>query len=132
MLWGAGDPAATSWHPSRYNNRTVPVAEQIQDPTSLLNAYRQMIHLRREQPALQRGSFVPYPNENTVPLAFWRQLGDVKLLVLHNPSPNAQVIQVPEDLVPCFGTPGTQRSGGQATLPAFSTLILSNEEKYKP
>ena len=132
MLWGAGDPATTSWHPSRYNNRTVPVAEQLQDPASLLNAYRQMIHLRREQPALQTGSFVPYASENTIPLAFWRQLGDVTLLVLHNPSPNEQVIQVPEDLIPCFGTPGTQSSGGQATLPAFSTLIVSNEEKYKP
>lgn len=61
----------------------VNVGNQRDDPTSLLNLYRQLIALRHAMPCLMRGEYHPIRSRNDV-LAYRRSLGDEHILVLLN------------------------------------------------
>lgn len=125
MLWGGDDPMTTSWHPSRYNRRTVPVADQAADPGSLLNAYREAAALRRENPALNAGSFSPYAADNPIPIAFIREAPGQRLLVIHNPSANAQALSLPEGAASLRdGAP----AAASAELAPYGSLIFTLPE----
>ena len=50
-------PAAEPWLPVASNYREVNVAAEQEDPFSLLNLYRLLIHLRRAEPALHAGGY---------------------------------------------------------------------------
>lgn len=61
MQWDASTnagfcpPEATPWLPVNRNRDERSVAAQEHDPDSILQLYRRLLHLRREQPALHRG-----------------------------------------------------------------------------
>lgn len=61
MQWtgepGAGftEPGVATWLPIHENHRTVNVADEREDPTSLLNWYRDLLALRKATPALLTG-----------------------------------------------------------------------------
>jgi len=63
MQWdgnlNAGFTAGTPWLPVAADYRTVNVAVQRDDPTSLLTLYRRLIALRRATPALAVGTYTP-------------------------------------------------------------------------
>ncbi|MBO8130868.1 MAG: glycosylase [Candidatus Marinimicrobia bacterium] len=64
------------------------VAEQEQDPNSLLNKVRQLIKLKHSEPALAAyAEFVPiYAKENDYPFIFARAVKEDIILVIFNPS----------------------------------------------
>ncbi len=67
-----------------YGYKQVNVAAQRDDPDSLLNTIRQMIHTRKELPMLADGS-LSWLNEAPLSvLAFWREKASSTLLALHN------------------------------------------------
>lgn len=68
-------------HPD-YVNRNV--AAQLNDPDSLLNFYRLLIKVRRSIPALQHGSFKWVSGFPEQTLAYIRQAGETKILILLN------------------------------------------------
>lgn len=49
------------WEPLQPDSMTANVEAQDRDPGSLLNLYRQLIHLRSDHPALGFGDFTPIP-----------------------------------------------------------------------
>ena len=61
MQWDAGPnagfSAAEPWLPVAADAATVNVANQREDPKSMLTLYRRLIELRRREPALAVGSF---------------------------------------------------------------------------
>lgn len=59
------------------------VAMQAEDPDSLLNTYRELIHLRLNNPALASGDFVRLAADGSVS-AFLRKTADQTVLVLIN------------------------------------------------
>lgn len=122
MLWGGDDPLTTSWHPSKYNKRTVPVVDQVDDPESLLSIYRQYAALRIKHPALREGTFAPYESDNPIPIAFYREVPRQKLLALHNPSANPQTIALPGGAA--FLSDG-KPAGKSVELPPYGSLILA-------
>ncbi|MBN2044241.1 MAG: maltose alpha-D-glucosyltransferase [Anaerolineales bacterium] len=68
-----------------YGYRRVNVADQIDDPDSTFSLVRQMIARRKSVTALGKGSFEWAANTGNPALAaFWRSLGDQKVLVVHN------------------------------------------------
>jgi maltose alpha-D-glucosyltransferase/alpha-amylase len=73
-----------------YHYQTVNVEAQEQNPQSLLNWMRRLIALRRRHPALGRGSIEFLQPENRKVLAFIRQLGEERILVVANLSRFAQ------------------------------------------
>jgi glycosidase len=63
MQWaprpGYGFTTASPWEPAQPDSLTTTVAAQDRDAGSLLNLYRRVIHLRRENAALGSGALLP-------------------------------------------------------------------------
>jgi alpha-glucosidase len=79
--------------------RGINVQDQLDDPTSLLSCYRCLLHLRRDSPALQAGSYqtlaLPEHKLNQDILAYTRHLpGQPTHLVLLNFSSNTQYLDL--------------------------------------
>jgi maltose alpha-D-glucosyltransferase/alpha-amylase len=64
------------------------VADQQNDPNSLLNRVRRLIKLRKQEKTLQAyAEFVPvYAKKNTYPFIYARACDDEKILVVLNPA----------------------------------------------
>ncbi|MEX2542854.1 MAG: maltose alpha-D-glucosyltransferase [Trueperaceae bacterium] len=68
----------------RYGYRVLNVADQEQDPESLLNWTRQLIKTRQQHPALGRGSFRILRPDNRAFLPFLNVYGDDVVVSVHN------------------------------------------------
>jgi alpha-glucosidase len=78
MQWdGAPEAGFTTsdkpWLPVPDTYKTVNVAEEVRDDDSLLNWYKQLIHLRRDNPALHSGNLTMLNTTNTKVLSWMRQ-----------------------------------------------------------
>jgi glycosidase len=104
MQWadepGGGFTTATPWEPFQEDWATLNVAAQTDDADSLLNHYRQLIHLHVAHPALSHGAFIPLDTGQRSVVAFVRQSDDETILVLLNFGREAA------DAVPLTGTAG--------------------------
>ncbi|MGK6321028.1 alpha-amylase family glycosyl hydrolase [Sphingomonas sp. DT-204] len=87
MAWdgsaNAGFTTGTPWLPLHRDWPTRNVAAEREDPASMLNLYRRLLHLRRRHPALSIGSYTPVEAEGDV-LAYLRRSGDEAFLVVLN------------------------------------------------
>jgi len=63
MQWtdepNAGFSTSLPWQPANSNFNEINVQSQEDDPASLLNHYRALVHLRNRNPALRTGSYLP-------------------------------------------------------------------------
>jgi alpha-amylase len=88
MQWsahpGLGFTSGTAWESAQPDSLTTTVAAQDTDPNSLLNLYRRLIHLRRENEALAVGKLVPLSATSPQVAAFLRRAGDHTVLVVAN------------------------------------------------
>jgi oligo-1,6-glucosidase/alpha-glucosidase len=90
MQWtgepGAGFSSARPWLPVHPGSARVNVEAQESDPGSLLNAYRSLLALRKESPALQGGSFewIKDPHLSNDVVAYRRTLGGERADVFLN------------------------------------------------
>ena len=75
------------------DSMTANVEAQDDDPASLLNLHRRLIHLRATNAALGRGELVPLTATTDAVAAYLRRFGDQIVLVIANlgPSPLAGV-----------------------------------------
>ncbi|MER9609670.1 alpha-glucosidase family protein [Mesorhizobium sp. M0312] len=102
MVWEAGaDNAGFStgkpWLPVPASHRAQAVDVQDGEQTSVLASYRAMLALRKQHPALVRGSIRFLDAEGDV-LAFIREGGDEKLLCVFNFADEPAGWQLPPDL----------------------------------
>ena len=88
MHWTGGSQAGfttgTPWSAAQPDVNSVNVAAQTGDPNALLSTYREFIHLRNAEPALQRGETVTWDATFGEVGAHLRTLGEDRLLVVHN------------------------------------------------
>jgi glycosidase len=88
MQWngrpGVGFTTGTPWEAPRPDSATANVAAQENDPASLLNLYRRLIHLRASNPALAGGDLVPLTASNDAVAAYLRRSGTSAVLVVAN------------------------------------------------
>ena len=93
MQWepgpGAGFTPGTPWEPAQGDASTVTVAGQDDDPSSLLNHYRRLIHLHTSHPALAHGSFVPLATDVGSAVAYLREADGETILVVLNAGTSA-------------------------------------------
>ena len=94
MQWNAkaksGFTNAKPWLPINENYKTINVEKELSDPRSTLNLYRQLVHYRKQSPALLKGRYVPIDCVNDSIFAFVRQLGGDRILVILNFSNDPQ------------------------------------------
>ena len=94
MQWTPGfqagfSTAPTTWLPVNGDYRTVNVQSELQQPDSLLNWYRQLIALRKSEPALRDGAMQFLDTSNANVLTF-RRAGAQPVTVVMNFSNAAQ------------------------------------------
>ncbi|MCB2179960.1 maltose alpha-D-glucosyltransferase [bacterium] len=93
-------PAETLYAPvinsMEFNPSLVNVAQQISDPTSLLNFIRRMIHTRKQFPAFSLGSltWAELATDTPAIAAFWRTDPNETILAVHNLSARNQEIDI--------------------------------------
>jgi len=88
MQWnprsGVGFTTGTPWEAPQPDSMTTTVAAQDTDSGSLLNLYRRLIHLRKENEALATGRLVPLSTSSSHVAAYLRRAGDRVVLVVAN------------------------------------------------
>lgn len=83
-------PQAHPWLPLPANYRQLNAAAQMERPDSTLTFYQHLLYLRRNTPALLYGDFAFVDGAPEPVLAYLRQLGDDRLLVLINTAADEQ------------------------------------------
>ncbi len=100
------------WKPSSVKQgEAVSVQAQESDPHSLLNTYRMLIGWRSQVSALRDGDLVLQATGNPHVLAYWRNDGKQRVLVVHNLS----------------GKPVTWKTG-EHVLPDGAAVLLSSQQ----
>ena len=88
MQWtpgaGAGFTSGIPWLKHHQNHIERNVENQQEDPASLLNFYKSLLIIRRENPALQKGSFQPIVYDSTRIMAYLREDAQQTILVALN------------------------------------------------
>ena len=119
MQWDASLNAGFSkgkpWLKVHPNYITRNVEAQSGDPKSLLNFYRKLLKLRKETPALHRGSFLSLNFDPRRVLGYLRQYGDQTVLVALN-----------------FGKRNVRLALGNTLRHAQWELLLSNKRDVTP
>jgi len=107
MQWtarrGYGFTAGTPWENAQPDSMSVTVAAQDNDPESLLNRYRRLIHLRRSNEALAVGTVVPLSTNDPHVAAYLRRSGVTAVLVvanLGNAPANPATLASPDSILP--------------------------------
>ena len=102
MQWADGDgagfthPGVAPWLPFSDDMATRNVETQLADSGSLLNLYRQLLALRRQEPALQVGDYRSL--EGGAVLAYRRDDGRTRLMVALNFTGEVQNVEGTDDL----------------------------------
>lgn len=129
MRWQRDSQASgeTRWKASTAKQGgEVSVQAEQDDPSSLLNFYRTLIHWRAEVPALRDGDIRVVPTHNDRLLAYERHTADSHVLVVHNLSSQAQTF-VPDAKfsdVHRHTRPGVILTKGKLVLPAYTTVVM--------
>ncbi|MEM6527514.1 MAG: maltose alpha-D-glucosyltransferase [Chloroflexota bacterium] len=79
-----------------YGYQTVNVAAQMDDPNSLLYTVRHMVHVRKTQGMLPRGTMEWMDAHAASSLSFWRQSEAGRMAALHNLSAVPLTVTLPE------------------------------------
>jgi len=88
MQWSdetnAGFTKSKPWLPVPESAKTHNVAEESKDPYSVLGFYKQVIHLRKTEPALLEGSYVPLNETDPNVVSYLRRSKEETILVVLN------------------------------------------------
>ncbi len=98
MPWDAsthgGFSTGTPWLPLSPDYGQINADAQKRDPSSMLSLYKDLLALRRREPALHAGRYVPVHAEGNL-LAYIRQSGESRLLVVLNLGHARALFQAP-------------------------------------
>ena len=132
--------ASSTWLPVASNYKTINVEAESADPNSLLNWHKELIHLRRDLPALHDGGVVMLDRSNENVLSYVRTppAGGAPVVVMLNMSAQPQTVSldlseagVKGNRVKTILTDEPSLKGASAltnvTLPPFSSWVGSVE-----
>ncbi len=114
----------STWLPVAPDFKTVNVAAEEKKPDSVLNYYKALIRLRKENLQLRDGDFIPVDESNTNVLSFLRKTNDGKaVLVALNFTPSSQTVNFDFN---AQGVEGKHASTVLASFPARETADLGH------
>src|SRR5258706_5073690 len=121
-----GFSTGTPWLPLPADHVALAVEVQEHDPASTLQAFRRLMRWRHQQPALLWGD-IHFLLATDAGLAFTRQLGNERLLVAFNLSPQAASAELPRVLSGAalggHGLPEGKLQGAQLSIPTHGALF---------
>jgi alpha-glucosidase len=132
MQWNAttnaGFSTAKPWNPVGPRYATYNVEAERKNPNSILNWYQRVIALRKTNPALLEGKYVPLNEDDKNVLAYLRSYKNQNVLVVLNMSGSQQKVKL--DLA-AKGVKGTSAKTLAASFNAPATAAL-NEVTVEP
>ena len=127
MNWGDGvtvrDPEGSSYSRSG----EVSALEQMADPDSLYNYYKELLMLRAANPEIARGDYTALSLEGSNVGGFVSSLDGRRVCVLHNTTGEAVKLKLPEgftELSAWIGAGEAALEDGVLTIPAQTSVIL--------
>lgn len=101
MQWdnspNAGFTKGQPWLRVNPNYREINVAREKKDPASILNYYRGLILLRKNNPVLVYGTYRPLMEDDPKIFVYYRELESERFLVILNFSPEKNIFTYPLD-----------------------------------
>ena len=98
MQWNAtpnaGFTSGTPWLPVPASYQTHNVASEEKDPDSVLSCYKKLLALRKTNPALRDGDYVPLNQGDSNVLVYLRQFQGSSVLIALNLSANPQTVHL--------------------------------------
>jgi oligo-1,6-glucosidase len=82
--WNAGFTSGTPWIKVNPDYKITNVSDEEKEPNSVLNYFKRMVKLRKENPVLIYGKYRLLDNDNADVYAYTRELNGDKILVLLN------------------------------------------------
>lgn len=117
-----------TWLPIPDAHRPRAVNAQTEDPSSLLNTWRRLLHWRRRQPALMQGSCCLLQTEEPI-FAFVRESPQQRLLCMFNLSSDTAYFTLPDSMLPCVtatgASPAAKRNGNMLRLRGYGYFFGS-------
>jgi oligo-1,6-glucosidase len=102
MQWSAAEHAGFStgrpWIEVNTNYPSINVERSLGDDRSILSHYRKLVALRKLHPVIVHGRYRAYLEDDPRFFVYTRTLGDQRLLVVANFSPEPATLYVPDDL----------------------------------
>lgn len=115
-----------------YNKKTISVAEQSEDPESLLNHYKRVIRVKTAHPALLRGRVKPVSLGSPVLESYAMEVEEEVAFVIHNISSKESVtVTLPSEYnLPLVyaATEGVTLTDGVLTIPPFTSVVLAKNK----
>lgn len=115
MQWDSsrygGFSTTEPWLPVEPEFRSRNTAAMSDDPNSLLNLYRRLLHLRKEIPALSSGSYRSLESNNNDVFLYMREHSTGRYLIALNFSEQTQSISIPEERGETILSTSMDRSG---------------------
>lgn len=132
MQWdttkNAGFTTGTPWKRINPNYIEINVAAQNADPNSVLNHFRKLTSLRKENLVLVYGDYTILQQEHPEIYAYTRILNDEKVLVLLNFSDSSSSITLPEiavtDQILINNYPSLKKKGDRFELEPYQAVLL--------
>jgi len=128
MQWSdsanAGFTRGTPWLPVPPSYKTVNVASQLRNPTSILQTYRSLLALRHQNQTLLDGDYVALNQNDANVLSYLRRYKNEAVLVVLNMSPQPQ--EVSFDLAPQGFPAKSARTLLTTMAPGSKTTSLSH------
>jgi glycosidase len=126
FVWTTGsNPPMADWVSTKYNKTTVPYDQQVNDPDSMFNHYRELIALRKTSDVLRHGDLKALDIASFRVLGYSRTYNGKTWLILHNVHANQSAPITLEQTGSVVYSMGTYTLDGTSlTLEPLSTLIL--------
>ncbi len=96
--YNAGFTQGWPWLPIDPRYKTVNVDYGRQDPESLFNVYRTLIHMRQDYPALHSGTWVPLLDGGKGVMGYFRASDNERIIVFLNYTGSVKMIRLPDHL----------------------------------
>lgn len=136
MQWDAtlngGFSSGTPWAKVNENYKEINVAAQNKDPKSVLNHFRKMVKLRKDNKVLIYGKYQILQAEHPEIYAFTRTLDTKKLLVLLNFTDHESSIELPENKAVTStlinNYEGLTNINGKLTLKPYQAVIAELQQ----
>ncbi|MCE7565308.1 alpha-glucosidase [Aliivibrio fischeri] len=135
MHWDNSDNAGftqgTPWIKLNPNYPEINVAAALEDKNSIFYHYQKLIALRKQNPVIVYGDFIPLFETHSAVFAYERKDNDQHLVVLNNFSAEPQTLALPEHIanrsVECLisNLEPTTQLGSYLTLAPYQSLVLA-------
>ncbi|MEL3905449.1 MAG: alpha-amylase family glycosyl hydrolase [Treponema sp.] len=127
----AADPLQTSWIESKYNAKTLSLAEQTKTSDSLVSHYRTLIRLKTGVPVLLRGRMEPLDTGHGAIVSYTMNHHRDTAFIVHNVSDSPVEFSLPEPVrnyrLFYASEKNTQQEAQHITLAPRSSAVFTQE-----